>query len=299
MEKYNADRSSDIVLMILSIVLMNLVLVLIIMNLKVYTIASLLKVLLITGNLYQLYYLIIWMTLKYYIEDNNVIIESIMGLKKVVIPIDDIDGYTITQGKIKGVKLSGYVLGNTAIGRSFVYNIGTTRMFVTMSENVIFLKTNDVIYAISPADLGEFRETLYKKNIKYLESFNYIDSTFKQSSVYKDKNFTIPFLIVSCIIIIMTLIPLILYLKHMLPDVMPLSFDAKFIPTKFGSGKQFASQQMIYGALNMAVLFCMYYASHFSAKYDRKSSYRYIYLSLIIAVMFLLMQIKVLFKFLG
>jgi len=83
---------------------------------------------------------------------------------------------------------------------------------------------------------------------------------------------------------------------------MPLNFDAKFNPIKIGTGKQFAFTQMIYGVLNMALLFCMYYASYFCAKYDRKSAYKYIYLALIVAMIFLIMQfisidIDVIYKF--
>jgi hypothetical protein len=83
----------------------------------------------------------------------------------------------------------------------------------------------------------------------------------------------------------------------MIPNNMPLNFDAKFNPIKMGTSKQFAFTQMIYGVLNMALLFCMYYASYFCAKYDRKSAYKFIYLSLIVAMIFLIMQFKILINF--
>jgi len=83
-------------------------------------------------------------------------------------------------------------------------------------------------------------------------------------------------MVVSIIILTLTLNPFILYLKHGIPDIMTLSFDANFSPIKMGTSKQFAFTQMVYGVLNMALLFCMYYASYFCAKYDRKSAYKYI-----------------------
>lgn len=85
----------------------------------------------------------------------------------------------------------------------------------------------------------------------------------------RTKKFLIPFLISSIIIIIMTLNPLILYLCNKLPLSIPLKFNAGFKPILFGSGKQFAFKQMVYGVLNMALLFCMYYAAYFYAKYDK------------------------------
>ena len=49
--------------------------------------------------------------------------------------------------------------------------------------------------------------------------------------------------------------------------------------------------------LNMGILFCMYYAAHFHAKYDKKSAKTYIYVSLFIAMVFFLMQFKTLANF--
>lgn len=107
----------------------------------------------------------------------------------------------------------------------------------------------------------------------------------------------IPFVTVSIIALALTVIPLILYLKGLIPEDMPLSFNRKFEPVKMGSGKQFAFKQTTYGVLNMAILFCMYYAAYFYAKYDRKSANLYIYLSLIISSAFFLMQLKIVFQF--
>ncbi len=76
-----------------------------------------------------------------------------------------------------------------------------------------------------------------------------------------------------------------------------MSFNSAFNPIKMGTGKQFAFKQAIYGVLNMAILFCMYYAAHFHAKYDKKSAKTYIYVSLFIAIVFFLMQFKTLANF--
>jgi hypothetical protein len=78
---------------------------------------------------------------------------------------------------------------------------------------------------------------------------------------------------------------------------MPMSFDSKFTAIQFGTGKQFAFKQMVYGLFNMAILFCMYYAAYFCAKYDRKSSYKFIYISLILTLALLTIQIKILVTF--
>jgi hypothetical protein len=88
-----------------------------------------------------------------------------------------------------------------------------------------------------------------------------------------------------------------MYVKGVIPNEMPLSFNASFEPAKIGTARQFAFKQMTFGVLNMAVLFCMYYAAHFHAKYDKKSANRYIYISLIISAVFFLMQLRTIFHY--
>lgn len=78
---------------------------------------------------------------------------------------------------------------------------------------------------------------------------------------------------------------------------MPLNFNSNFIAIEYGTGKQFAFNQMMYGIFSMAILFCMYYASYFYAKYDKKYSKRFIYISLGISLILLLIQIKILYTF--
>jgi hypothetical protein len=78
---------------------------------------------------------------------------------------------------------------------------------------------------------------------------------------------------------------------------MPLSFNAKFQPTIMGTSKDFVFKQLEYGLLNMALVFCMYYAAHLNAKHHKKSAYKYMYFSLAILIVSLIIQQKVLCSF--
>jgi len=142
--------------------------------------------------------------------------------------------------------------------------------------------------------LLNFKEVLEKNNI---HQANWESKINKEVGLHKDKNFMISLISVSIIISILSLTPFILYLFNKLPGKMPLNLDSTFIPVEYGTGKQFAFNQMIYGVLNMAILFCMYYASHFYAKYDKKSANRFIHFSLVIAAAFLFIQIRILITF--
>ena len=101
-----------------------------------------------------------------------------------------------------------------------------------------------------------------------------------------------PLILTSTIILFTTFFPMVLYILNKLPDVMPLVINVSKEAGEVGTDKQFAFAQMLYGLLNMAVMFCMYYAAHFCAKYDKKSAYRYMYISLLVAIVFLYLQMR-------
>lgn len=280
--------------MLLITISYNIVILILLKFTNTYIVASLLKLILISCNIYQVYYMLLYASLKCTIDSENLKIYAIASLKKVIVPLNEIEGYTISTGTIKGVKLYGVASNSFAMGRFVIDKIGTSRMFVTDNKNIFYIKTKHMNYAVSPVDYEEFEKTLIYNNVHQVEWKYKVNHSY---NLHKDMHFILPLVLVSIVILILTLNPLILYLKQNLPNTMPLNFDAKFNPIKIGTGKQFAFTQSIYGVLNMALLFCMYYASYFYAKYDRKSAYKYIYLSLIIATIFLIMQFKILINF--
>lgn len=257
-----------------------------------YILSSLLKIFLMIYGAYQLYYIVLWFSLKYAIDGENVYI--LKPLKKIKIPLKEIQGYKKYSGSINGVKLSGLASNTFAIGKSVIKNIGTTSLYVTSNKDIFYIKTKDNNYAMSPEEHDKFEKFLNKQNINASE-LNYNSSY--NASLHKDKFFMIPFILDSIIISIFTLNPFVLYLMDKLPTSMPLNFDSSFIAVEYGTGKQFAFNQMIYGVLNMVILFCMYYASYFYAKYDKKYSKKFIYVSLIISLTFLLIQFRILHTF--
>lgn len=294
MDTYTSKSGRGLVFIILMTVLYNILIITLLQFTNSYIVASLLKLILVSCNIYGIYYIVLYATVKCTIDNQNITIYGIGSLKKTILPLDEIEGYTTSTGEIKGVKLYGVASGSFAMGRFVIDKIGISRMFVTDNNKIFYIKTEHMNYAVSPLDYKKFEESLRNHNIQVVEWKSSVNNSY---NLHKDKHFILPFIGVSIIILILTLNPFILYLKNIIPDSMPLSFDAKFNPIKIGTGKQFAFTQMIYGVLNMILLFCMYYASYFCAKYDRKSAYKYIYLSLIVAMIFLIMQFKILINF--
>jgi hypothetical protein len=294
MDSYISKQGRGLGFMLLTTTLYNILILILLKFTNSYIVDSLLKIILVSCNIYQVYYMLLYSSLRCTIDDENLKIYAIGALKRVIVPLNEIEGYAVSTGTIKGVKLYGVAGSSFAMGRFVIDKIGTSRMFVTDNEKIFYIKTKHMSYAVSPLDYSKFEETLICHDVQQMEWKYKVNNSY---NLHKDKRFILPLIIVSIVILILTLNPFILYLKQSLPNTMPLNFDAKFNPIKIGTGKQFAFTQMIYGVLNMALLFCMYYASYFCAKYDRKSAYKYIYLSLIVAIIFLIMQFKILINF--
>lgn len=212
-------------------------------------------------------------------------------MNKLEISFDSIEKYTKISGNIDAIKISGYGRSNFAIGKFVLKKIGVINMFVTSSKNMFYLKTTGGNYGISPEKQETFEHMLKSKGIICNE---WISEKATSVKIYKDNQFKIPFFFVSIIIIIIILLPLLLYINHKLPSAMPLSFDATFKPRIMGTNKEFVFRQMAYGAFNMMILLCMYFAAYINAKYIKKLAYVYIYISLIISVAFLFIQFRIL-----
>lgn len=289
MGTFHGKKKLEIIPSILSIIGINIVGILVICLMDSYLMLNLAKLVLVICNGFYLYYIGVWLTVKYDISEKEIKIRALGGLKNIVIPIQDVLSYTTEDGKIKGIGLSGLFSNRFAIGRIAVKGLGTTRMFVTNSSRIIYIETKDLNYGISPINPKAFEKALDELNIPddiWEKTYN------KPHKLYKEWKFRALIAISTICILGITFLPMILYILNLLPDVLPIALDANMVVIEVGTDKQFAFSQMIYGVLNMAVFFCMYYAAQFCAKYDKKSAYNYIYLAMIIAMVFLYLQFR-------
>ncbi|MDT8715331.1 PH domain-containing protein [Clostridium sp. 19966] len=294
MEIYKPIRGIASMYAIFLALLFNAFIVILLKLVDSYVVYNVLKIGLILVDVYYLYYLLMDFSVKYMVYEDNITISYFWGLKSTKIFYNDIMGYEISEKNIHSIKLSGIGSDKFAYGRNIIDKIGTTYMYVSSNKAVLFLKTEKMCYGISPENLDKIIDILKQKNIDN-NIKEYVPN--KNVELYKDKKFFVTLVLVSILIIILTLNPFILYLRNAMPQQMPLTFNARFIPTDFGTSKEFAFKQMTYGVFNMIILFCMYYAAYFSAKYDKKSAYKYLYVSLFVVLIFMFLQLRILFKF--
>lgn len=260
-----------------------------------YLLLYLLSAIFVIFTIHQLYYLLLASTVKSYILEQNFIISSCFELKKKIIKLDQITEIKKCSDKINGTMLGGFGKKSFAFGKCYLTNVGTVRMFISNNNNTIIISTNSEKFAISPKENHEFYKLLSEK----IKNNNNITTKVEMmNSIHKDKYFLVPFFISSALIIIYIVRPSILYITGELYGVnLPIAFNDEFIPVKWGTAKEFISHQLMYGGANMALLFCLYLTTQIYSKYDRKASYKYIYISLIIALIFFLIQNKILNSF--
>ena len=293
MSTYECKKGVGHIHILLIALVWNISIILLVGLIDVYEIVTLIKVFLIITDIYLGFNIIFILTMKYSIDDEKIIISGIGNVKKVIIPIKDITSYFISREHISSVKLYGFSTKKFAIGRFVVNKIGTTRMFATC-HNLIYLKTDEVNYAISPENLDLIAGIMDKHSIKSGKwEYDYENN----SKLHNKKKFVVFIIVISALIFIFTITPLILYQANLLPKEMPLTLNSKFMPLIMGTSKQFVSKQLIYGIINMGILLCMFFAAFSHIKYDEKTAYIYIYISFIIAAVFFFMQVRIIFQY--
>ncbi|WP_010236474.1 PH domain-containing protein [Clostridium arbusti] len=287
------DRKKGSQFIIIITILCDIFIVLGSIYLNDYLLDIFLRTFLLVFNIYQIYNIALFLTLRYSMDNEAFYIITLFGLRKSKLLFKEMEAYTKSQGIINAVRLSGYGKKNFAIGKCFFKKLGFVNMYVTSNKNVFYLKDNDEVYGVSPEDSKIFEDRLIHMGIGMGE---WSPEKTKPVRLYKDNHFNIPLILSIVIIVFFTLRPLILYYKGLLPSSMALSFNIKFQPTIIGTSRDFLFKQMSYSAFNAAILLCMYFAANFSAKHHKKTSYKYLYISLGIAVIFLLIQQRIISK---
>lgn len=295
MTKFKAKRGQGILELLAYLFLGNALLIILNKIINGYLEKNLIILSSIIYSAICIYYILLDLSLAYEVYEDYIEINCFKGLKKIRINLKDINGFLEQDKVINGFKLSGFGKHKYCFGRCVVHNVGVARMFVTSSKRVIYIHTEEISYGLSPENFCEFKKLIISKGIKE-ESFKLKINNVRD--IIRDKGFYIPFIITSLLILGIILIPSIIYLLGVMPDKMPIDFSAHLVPCTIGGAKDFVGRQIIYGIMNMILLVCIYYASHFCAKYDKKLAERYIYLSLIVALVFLIFQIQTLVNYL-
>jgi hypothetical protein len=150
-----------------------------------YVLNIFLRIFLVLFNIYQLYYILKFATLKYEFHHEVLKIVSIFGLKQIQIPFIDLEKYIKVSGNIDAIKLSGYGGRSFAIGICVFDKLGAVNMNVTNNENMFFLKAKKDVYAISPLNVPEFENELNSIGVEYK---NWSKINKPTGKLYRDNN---------------------------------------------------------------------------------------------------------------
>lgn len=101
MKNYKSAKGVGVYIILGIDILYNTLLIFLIYYVDSYEISILLKFILAAVNLYQLYYIIICATLKYFIDSENLYITSMLKLKNEKVSFNDIQMYQKSKGRIR------------------------------------------------------------------------------------------------------------------------------------------------------------------------------------------------------
>lgn len=290
MRCYKFEKGLGFLYILMTTLIFNAITLMLIFVNNSYLLSYLLQSILIIFNIHQLYYLFLPKTLNLQIGGKVIIINMLFGFRKIIIPFKSIIEIEKRNLNVKGIKLSGFSGKSYSFGRLYYENIGTIRMFVTDSKKTIILKTVKENIAISPSDYEEIIGIISKK-LK-----NKVADEKKPANIClcKDKYFIIPFIISTILILIYMIRPSMMYISGELNNLkLPIAFNSDFVPVKYGTAKDFIFNQLLYGALNMIIMVCMYFAEYLYSKYDRKASYKYMFISMFVIIIFFILQVRI------
>ncbi len=166
MKKFKPISGSGLISIVTNTIIYNAAVILIMLLVNSYEIMELLKICLIGLDIYFIYYILMYSTVYYCLDEENIYINSIFGLKQVVIPIKEIQCYKKQSGYIKNMRISGFSKYYYAIGRNIIDKLGNTYMYVTSNKTILYLKTDKINYGISPENVEEFELILKQADVK-------------------------------------------------------------------------------------------------------------------------------------
>ena len=94
MESYRSKGGRGLGFILLMTIFYNILILIVLKFTNSYVVASLLKIILVSCNIYQIYYMLFCSSLKCTIDEDNLGIYAIGSFKKVILPLNKVEGYT-------------------------------------------------------------------------------------------------------------------------------------------------------------------------------------------------------------
>ena len=247
------------------------------------SIKGLLVFLFILLNLYGAYILVLLISLKFQLTDHKFTISGAFDLKKIQIPVSDIQCWSRRITLLENVGTSFHT-ARFALGKGLDSNGESADLFITSSKKAVFLKTSQGNYGISPEEADAFVEQLKELGIPqrtgneraYMNANNNDGRTpMNQLTRY-------------CILltVILLILPVLMYFLNLLPEWIPLSMN-QYI-TRIAYLESVISK----GLIALVTILLTYGIIYLLSATEGKFYYRIMFVPLVFVVILLFLEIN-------
>lgn len=280
---YVPEKNNIRKIIIVSLILLDILFMLLFFTMASSRIRGIIIFLLLLSNLYGAYFLVLVLTLKYMLDEKELVISSAFHFQTKKIPIKEIESWSrrITLLDTVGITFSS---ARFALGKGLDNNGEQAELFITSSKKVIYLRTIQGNFGISPTDADGFITQLKMLEVPHKKM---TERSFLANDESKGRNL-LNQLTLYCIILtsILLFIPLVIYFTGLMPPLVQISDQTWLSQTAY------LDSVFTRGLIALVMIIFCYAITILLSSIEGKYYYRSMYLPLVLIVIMLFIEIN-------
>ena len=280
---YTPEKNNIRILIMLGLLLFDLIIIALFVIATSMSIKGLLVFLFLLLNVYGAYILVLLMSLKFRLTDQQFTISGAFDLKKIQIPVTEIQCWSRRITLLENVGTSLHT-ARFALGKGLDSTGESADLFITSSKKAVFLKTKQGNYGISPEEADAFVEQLKELGIPQRtgneRSFMNADNNEGRAPINQLTRYCI------LLTVILLLLPVVMYFLNLLPEWVPVSMN------QYITRSAYLESVIFKGLLALVTITVTYGIIFLLSSTDGKFYYRIMFVPLVFVVVLLFLEIN-------
>lgn len=280
---YTPEKNNIRILIMLGLLLFDLIIIALFVIATSMSIKGLLVFLFLLLNVYGAYILVLLMSLKFRLTDQQFTISGAFDLKQIQIPVTEIQCWSRRITLLENVGTSLHT-ARFALGKGLDSNGESADLFITSSKKAVFLKTKQGNYGISPEEADAFVEQLKELGIPQRtgneRSFMNADNNEGRAPMNQLTRYCI------LLTVILLLLPVVMYFLNLLPEWVPVSMN------QYITRSAYLESVIFKGLLALVTITVTYGIIFLLSSTDGKFYYRIMFVPLVFVVVLLFLEIN-------
>lgn len=280
---YAPEKNNIKILIMLGLLLFDLIIFALFSISTSMSIKGLLVFLFLLLNIYGTYILVLLMTLKFRLTEQQFTISGAFDIKKIQIPLSEIQSWSRRITLLENVGTNLHT-ARFALGKGLDSNGESADLFITSSKKAVFLKTNQGNYGISPEEADAFVDQLKELGIPQRTGTEraYLNTDNNEGRAPMNQ------LTRYCILltVILLVLPVVMYFLNLLPEWVPTSMN------QYITQKAYLESVIFRGLLALVTIMVTYGIIFLISSIEGKFYYRIMFVPLVFVVVLLFLEIN-------